>query len=210
MTLYYKYKRHNKRVLLIILLTLFFLLTYFFSQLSPTFIELSKNKIYATVSKIVSETVLQEVNEIDADSLVLYQYDNEGKITAVNANVVVMNILNSTISRLLTEKLNNIKDLYVKIPIGSIIVGNFFAGEGPLIPLKIHPINTVTTKYRTEFFSTGINQTIHKIFIQVNCSIDVLSWLSTQHEEISIEIPIAETIIIGNVPSTFLEMQTNN
>ena len=83
---------------------------------------------------------------------------------------------------------------------------NILAGIGPEIPIKIVPLSSFETEYRTEFTSSGINQTRHKVYIKVKCDVNVLSNISSDIQTIDIEIPIAETILIGNVPSTYFEL----
>lgn len=162
--------------------------------------------MYAIVFEILNQSIYDNLENIGNNSLIQYQYTNEGEINAVNANVVIMNKLNNEISTEIIQKLSALEDIYVEIPIGSIFGMNFISGIGPQIPIKIIPLNTFNTEYRTEFTSSGINQTRHKVYIKLHCDVNVLSNISAKIQTIDIEVPIAETIILGNVPSTYFEL----
>jgi len=206
MTLYYK-KRRRKIFLIFLIFSIFSSLFYFiFFQFSPLFYDLSTDKVYSIVFEMINQSIYENLDDIGNESLIQYQYNNAGEIQAVNANVVIMNKLNNEISTEIIQKLSTLENIYVKVPIGSIFGMNFLAGIGPEIPIKIVPLNSFETEYRTEFTSSGINQTRHKVYIKVNCDVNVLSNITSDIQTIDIEIPIAETILIGNVPSTYFEL----
>lgn len=210
MTLYYR--RRRRRIILFIILPLIitFLAIYFYSEISRNFVDLSQEKVYSACFNLINSVIADKISEIGTENIIEYKYDSNGSIIAVNANVVAMNILNTKIAEEIINKLSTLDKLYVKIPLGSFFSSNIFAAVGPDMPIRILPLSIVHTEYSTEFTSTGINQTQHKIFIKINCTVGVLSSLSNRTQEINIEIPIAETIIIGNVPQTFFQVQPQN
>jgi len=185
---------------------LVFLFFYFYFQVSSSFIDLSEDKIYSVCFNLINNIIANKITEIGSENIIEYKYDEVGNIIAVNANVVTMNILNASIAEEVINRISALDDIYVGIPLGSFFSSKLFPAMGPDIPVKIIPLSTVYTEYSTEFTSTGINQTQHKIFIKVNCSVKVLSALSNNTQDITMEIPIAETIIIGGVPNTYIEV----
>ena len=210
MTLYYKTRRRRIILFIILPLVITSLIIFFYSGISNNFIELSQEEVYSACFNLINSVISDKISEIGTENIIDYKYDNNGAIIAVNANVVAMNILNTKIAEEIVDKLSKLDNLYVKIPLGSFFSSNIFAAVGPDIPIRILPLSIVHTEYSTEFTSTGINQTQHKIFIKINCTVGVLSSLSSRTQEINIEIPIAETIIIGNVPQTFFQIPQQN
>ena len=206
MALYYRRKRRRILAFIVIPVFIIFLFLYFYFQVSSSFISLSEDKVYAVCFNLINSIISNEIVEIGTENIIEYKYDSNGNIIAVNANVATMNILNSTIAEEIVNGLSDLDNIYVDVPLGSFFSSHLFSAIGPNIPIKIIPLNTVYTDYTTEFTSTGINQTQHKIFIKVNCEVSVLSSLVTNTQEIIMEIPIAETIIIGGVPSTYIEL----
>ena len=55
----------------------------------------------------------------------------------------------------------------------------------------------------SELISSGINQTLHRMYLQVNCNVNLLTPFHTIGENISNQILIAEAIIVGTTPDTY-------
>ncbi|MNI76096.1 Sporulation protein YunB [compost metagenome] len=93
----------------------------------------------------------------------------------------------------------------IKIPIGYISKNVILSNLGPSVKVRMLPIGSVKTNYISEFESAGINQTRHKIYLEVETSIKVI--IATKSDEVQIKntIPVAETIIVGKVPTTNLD-----
>ncbi len=87
-----------------------------------------------------------------------------------------------------------------------------FSGFGPNIPIKLYTSGTVETKLRSEFESTGINQTIHRLYLDVACNVSILTPYDVINNNISNEVLLIENVIVGIVPSTYynLEGMDNN
>lgn len=209
MALYYRSRRRKIFFFIIFPLIIILILLYIFFQITPIFINLSEDKVYSVTFDIINNVIGNELEKIDTKNLVEYKYDSTGKIVAVNANISIMNHLNNKISEEVSKALLNVENIFIEIPLGSLMGSNFLSGVGPKLPVQIVLLNNVTTKYNTEFSSTGINQTIHRIFIDVNCNVGVLSSLVKNEQTVTVEIPIAETIIVGNVPTTYFDFYNN-
>ena len=205
MALYYRRRRKKFFFLIVFPLLLITTFLYILLQITPAFINLSEDKIYTLTFRTINEVIGKELEEIDTHNLIDYKYDTTGKIVAVNANISIMNKLNNKISQEISHKLDNLGTVLVDLPLGSFISNSFFSGIGPQIPVQIILLNNVSTEYHTEFSSTGINQTRHRIFINVTCNIGILSSLIKNEQEVKVQIPIAETIIVGNVPTTYFD-----
>lgn len=205
MALYYRRRRKKFFFFLIFPLLILIIILYIILKISPAFIKLSEDKIYELAFRTINEVISQELEKTDTKNLVDFKYDAEGKIVAVNANISTMNKLNNKISQEISKKLSASEHLIVEIPLGSFLSSHFLSGAGPKIPIQIILLNNVNTEYHTEFSSTGINQTRHRIFITVTCNIGILSSLIKNEQEVKVQIPIAETILVGNVPSTYFD-----
>ena len=207
MVWYYRRKRRRIMFFLVSPLLIILFITYVLFQLSHSFIQISEDKIHNLTFNLINEVVGNEMEKVNTNDLVEYKFDADGKIVAVNANVSIMNKLNNGISEELYKKLTSLKHIFIKLPLGSFLSSNFFSGVGPEIPVEIVLLNRVNTEYHTDFTSTGINQSRHRILISVTCDVGILSQLSNQKHTVTVEVPIAETIIIGNVPTTYLEFK---
>ena len=207
MVWYYRRKRRRIMFFLVFPLLIILSVTYVLFQLSHSFIQISEDKIHNLTFNLINEVVGNEMEKVNTNDLVEYKFDSDGKITAVNANVSIMNKLNNGISEELYKKITNLEHIFIKLPLGSFLSSNFFSGVGPEIPVEIVLLNRINTKYLTDFTSTGINQSRHRILINVTCDIGILSQLSNQTHTVNVEVPIAETIIVGNVPTTYFDFK---
>jgi len=91
------------------------------------------------------------------------------------------------------------------VPLGSLLSNQIFANFGPRLPVGILPVGTVEVNFRTQFDKAGINQTRHRIFLVVDGKIQIVAPLSSKIINVSTEVPIAENIIIGDVPNSYYD-----
>ncbi|MDD4797901.1 MAG: sporulation protein YunB, partial [Eubacteriales bacterium] len=92
------------------------------------------------------------------------------------------------------------------IPIGSVLGSQLLSGRGPLIYVRIIPVGSVITIFNTEFENAGINQTRYRIIMNADTSVRIVMPGGGQKVEISAEIPVAEAIIVGDVPGSFVQV----
>ena len=78
---------------------------------------------------------------------------------------------------------------------------------GPNIPIKISTSGTVITKVRSEFENAGINQTIHRIYLDVSCSVSLLTPYNVVEEKITNEVLLIENVVVGLIPSTYYNLE---
>lgn len=202
------YKRRKKRITLLFILLLFILAIYFWMyQLKSVFNTLSQAKVYAVSLQIINNVVNSKMNTIDYNELINYQKKENEEITIVNTNIVLMNQLANEISNEIIKELNALNSLYISIPLGSITGNELLSGSGPNFNVKFIPVSEVRTDFKTDFHSTGINQTKHKIFLNVFCDVEALSAFTSNTISIEVQIPILETVIIGGVPSTYYHFE---
>ena len=142
--------------------------------------------------------------------LVTLDRDENGSILALRANVIEMNRISSEISTLIQDKYSELEDIYIKIPIGNFTGNELLAGRGPRIVVKIMPVGTVNTEYKTEFISTGINQTRHRVFLEIKSKMTIVAPFTNKTVEVVNNVDVAETVLIGDVPDTFYNLQGIN
>ena len=201
------YKRKRRRFLfLIFLLFLLGIVILFYVRLRLIFITLSKNELLAVSQQIVNNVVTGKLDVLDT-ALLQFEKDENGEITFVNSNVLYMNKLANEISLDIYKEINNLDYLYVDIPLGSLLGSDILNSFGPDIEIKFIPVGDVKTEFKTDFSSSGINQTKHKVFLIIQCQIKALSILADTLTTTNLEIPIVETVIVGGVPNTYYHLE---
>jgi sporulation protein YunB len=96
----------------------------------------------------------------------------------------------------------------VSIPMGNVLGIDLFSGYGPNIKMKVVLLGTVETDLRSEFIAKGINQTLHRVYLQIDCPVQILSSYKTMEENISNQFLLAENVIVGQIPSTYYNLES--
>ena len=210
-----KIKSNNKnKILLFKIFVTILILTLLFgaliNKLMPSIKELSVSKAKSTATLICNNAILDKMKDINYSDLIECIYDENGNITMLKANTVKMNTLASNITNQIQYDLNDLNKTDITIPLGSLSNNQLFYGTGPDVTIKIMQTGSIDTKFSSELLSTGINQTIHRIYVEISCNIIILGPLTNVIGEFKNKIPIAETVIVGNVPSTFLKLDGLN
>ena len=78
---------------------------------------------------------------------------------------------------------------------------------GPSIPMKLSTTGTVETNVRSEFESKGINQTIHRLYLDVVCKVSILTPYNTIEDSITNQVVLIENVIVGLIPSTYYNLE---
>ena len=81
-----------------------------------------------------------------------------------------------------------------------------FHNIGPKVDIKMNQIGSITKNYESIFESAGINQTRHKIYLNIELKLNVVIPLRSEEVEIFCQIPISETIIVGKIPNTAIDL----
>ena len=95
----------------------------------------------------------------------------------------------------------------ILIPLGSISGNEVLSNLGPKIPIQINPTGVVTTEFRSEFEAAGINQTLHRIYLYTVCRINIITPYRILSNEVSSEVIVAESIIVGPVPDSYYNLE---
>lgn len=81
------------------------------------------------------------------------------------------------------------------------------AGRGPGVKIRISSIGNVETDLKSEFYSQGINQTLHRIYLQVKCEVSILTPFENITKDITNQVLLAENVIVGKIPSTYYNLE---
>ncbi|HHU22388.1 MAG TPA: sporulation protein YunB [Clostridiales bacterium] len=202
-------KRQRVLLRIIIIVILFIVITTpFSSYLRKMSGEMALFDARDLITKITNETINQKMAEgaYDYNYFVSLEKDNQGGITAITTNMSRINRLSSEILRDIIEATES-GDLLLKIPIGNLLGTHLLLGRGPKIPIKVVTLSSSHADFRNEFTSAGINHTKHQIILEVVVDIDVFMPWETMTTQIVNEILIAETIVVGDIPDTYLKVE---
>lgn len=191
---------------MILALIFFIVLKYAEVKIRPIISSMATSQARSLASRVVSEAIYEEIesDNITYDTLVSFEKDTAGSITALKTNIIMINKLKSRLAVVILNKLSNVDNLTLYIPVGNLINGEFLSGRGPKIEVRLLPVGSVTTDISNVFTDAGINQTRHQILLDVRVVISVIMPFSVESTDILTSICIAETVIVGTVPEMYL------
>ena len=201
--------RAFKLAVLVILMGLITYMAYLWVfRISPNLEAVSAIKTKSIVNRIVNETINEKFgNETSAGNLLITETDEEGSIEMVQSNTAAINNL---ISELLVELQDRYKNgeagTDIEVPIGSLIGSKILSQSGPTVELTIIPVAVSKIDFITEFESQGINQTKYKVYVVLSTEARVMAPFSMHHIEVESTILVAEAIILGKVPESFVQV----
>lgn len=185
-------------IILIIALTL--LIVTFYS-ISPSMVDYSREQLKTQTMLAVNDGLFSIADLMKSYSdFVTVVKDDNGQVIMLQANAVNINLLARLVEREVAVKLNKLSELGIKIPLGNLTNIPFFSGKGPVLNIKILPNPTVRCFFKSEFTDAGINQTLHRIYIEVNVSMSLLMPTYKTQIDNALQMLVAENLIIGDVP----------
>lgn len=200
-------RKRRWKLLLLILMGLIWSFLGLRSRLWPVVRSLARTQVTNTASDLINDAILEQImdGQIQYDRIVYFEKDLNGRITALKTNMAEVN-------RLKTETLNLINDEILAqdtenlgVSLGSLILPEFFSGKGPSIPVRILAIRNSDASFQSEFTEAGINQTLQKLRMDVIVDVTILVLGQTETFTVSSQMVVAETIIVGDVPATYLQ-----
>lgn len=148
--------------------------------------------------------------EFKYNEMIKIEKDNEGNIILVQSDTIKLNYIAAKLSTECNKELSDMNNATIKVPFGWLSDKSVFYNIGPKITIQIEPIGNINTNYESKFESAGINQTRHKIYLNVTAKLRLKLPLKNQDIEVSAQIPVSDTIIVGKIPNTTFGFPTNN
>ena len=199
-------KRRKPWILLLVLLSGLFLLgTLLRTQINPLTEELAVAKITDYASNVINEAVNTQITQgnIQYDDLVKLQTDASGNITALTTNMQEMNRLKTQLLKILDSDIYDVSGDEISVPLGNLTGIQLLSGRGPKIPVKIVAVSSSDANFQGEFSDAGINQTLHRIILNVSLDLIVLLPSGTITDHVSTDVCVAETVLLGPVPESY-------
>lgn len=203
-------RRHRGRVLAACLLLLAACLLFLRLTVGPLVQELAKAIVSNKASSIINEAVEAQLrsDDIDYDSIIYLEKDYNGAVTALKTNINEINRLKTEILSVIDTMLLELDVNEVGLPLGSLILPEFFSGTGPTLPVKVLSVSTSDADFHNEFAEAGINQTSHRIYMEVRITMTILTPVGTEAVTASSTVVVAETVIVGTVPGSYVDVKT--
>ena len=202
-------RRRSRRILLLVLALLLAGFVYLQVSVAPMVEELAKATVDNRASYIINEAIEAQLQseEIDYENIVFLEKDINGNITALKTNINEINRLKTQILSIIDTMLLDLDVNEIGLPLGSLFLPELFSGSGPKLPVKVVSISSSDANFRNDFSEAGINQTSHRIMMDVNITMTILTPVGTESVTVTSAVVVAETVIVGNVPNSYVRVE---
>jgi sporulation protein YunB len=213
--IYVRRNRINKKKVSVFLVVVLFIMLVLYSAL---FFLKTVRPILAAVSEaqanyMATKVINDSVNGIFTDSgityqdLVAFERDTAGNIKAVQSNMASVNELKATVSIAALEKIANLSEAGIEIPMGSLLGSDLLAGMGPRINVKLMPVGNIYVNFLSGFQEAGINQTKLEINLEVEANVMLLMPTIRKNSKVVTKLPVIQTVIVGDVPDSYTNVE---
>lgn len=198
----------RKKRLIALLLSMLLLLAGIFIfiniNLRPVLVGLSSARVQSVAARAMNDAILEILRDEEAgyDALVNV-YETNGKVYLLQANSSRLNTLAADCANAAQRRIAALGEQGVSIPLGTLSGVPLFAGTGPRITLRFTPAGAVHSSFESEFRSAGINQTLHRVNLRLTATVRVILPGESHTLTVEAEAPIAENIIVGDVPDAY-------
>ena len=192
----------------IIALVLLIICLVFFRQRYRGVIQnLAETQVKNTTSDLINDAIDKQIEDgnIQYDRIVYFEKDLNGRITALKTNMSEVNRLKTAILNIINDEILALDTSDLGIPIGSLFLPEILSGKGPDIPVEILSIRNSDASFTSDFTEAGINQTLQQLNMNITVDVAILVLGRTESFTVSSQVVVAETIIVGQVPETFLQ-----
>lgn len=176
---------------------------------APVLIQMSEARVRASAVKAMNDAVRAVlINPLKYTDLIKITQDANGKVLLLQADTLKMNDIATSTALLTQENITSAGKQGVGVPMGSLVGGELLSGRGPDIYARIIPVGAVTTSFESEFKNQGVNQTNHKIYLDVRSVVRIVVPTQSKEIEVSTKVLVTECIIVGEVPDSYVNVST--
>ncbi|MEL7568414.1 MAG: sporulation protein YunB [Dehalobacterium sp.] len=204
--------RKKRRKVLICFLFTFFLIFGFFIfleiNLRPTIIKVAEAKTQLVAIRIINEAVYRNIADVNYQDIIEIHKDNDNRIVLMMPDTVKINKLAANTVLDIEKELDELKSQGFSVPLGLITGSTLFSNTGPPINIGIIPAGIIDVDINDEFVEAGINQTKHRIYLNVKTQLQIVVPLMASIIDVSVQVPVTESIIVGPVPEWYMKFNS--
>lgn len=193
--------------MILIVILIFSLITYYYIEVNirPNLAAICEVQAKVIATRIINEIVRSELNKDSIkDEILVPSYDRGGRINMIRTDALVMNTISNSIAKNVQQKIVDLEQQEFSIPLFTALDSQLLAGKGPNLNFFILHQGSVLVDFITEFEESGINQTRYKIYITVEVDMRVISPVATKSTTVKNNVLIAEIVIVGEVPDSYM------
>lgn len=173
----------------------------------PIFIASCKSAACSKAVNITNEEIENVMNYYTYNDLMDIEKDANQKVTFMKYNTIMINQLVSQVTKNIQKRIDNAPTTMVYINYGSVSGITILKNFGPKFEIELESAGSINTQLKSEFQSVGVNQTIHKIYLEISTNIGILTPIGSYNKEVNSKVLLTEAIIVGEVPQTYYNLE---
>lgn len=178
-------------------------------KLRPVVRQYATSRVTYLATCIINDVITEELAEQEGASneLVSFEKNEGGDIVALKTDMMKINHLKSRITTRIAEKISQLDQSQISVPLGNIVASDLFSGRGPRIHVQLVPVGSAKAEFISAFTNAGINQTRHQIIIEVAATMSLVTAGTSASCTVQTQMSIAETVLIGRVPESYTYLE---
>lgn len=215
MEYYTKRKSHKYLIFILVIIVVFVLfntmLVFFDRRVMPAVIKIAEIMANSQTLDIINEESIKILNnDFNYDEMIKIEKDSEGNIILIQADTAKLNSIAAELSTNCNAAFKDMDKATIKVPLGWMSDRSIFYNLGPSIKVNIEPVGNISTSYESKFESAGINQTRHKIYLNISAKVRLKLPMNNDDIDVTTQIPVSDTIIVGKIPNTTIGFGENS
>lgn len=178
------------------------------AKLRPVVAEIAAAQAQNTMTAVIENAVTADLaaRQVGYSDLIVIQRDERGVITALTTDMAQMNLLRAELTSAILEALEEVNISNIQVPLGSLFDLEPLWAKGPALKARAMTVGTVRAEFDSQLTSAGVNQTLHRIWLEVDVPMTLLLPGGEVEASLHTRLCVAETVIVGKVPDTYLQL----
>ena len=176
------------------------------TRLRPVILEAARAQTKNTMTAVLEQAVRKDLAEraVSYADLIRIHRDSSGAISSLTTDMAALNLLRTELVDQVLVTLQGVDVSVVEIPLGTLVDSELVWARGPAIQAHAMWVGTVSAEFESQFSAAGVNQTLHRIWLEVSVPLTVLLPGGRVEVPVDTRLCITETVIVGKVPNTYL------
>lgn len=206
----------GKRVLAVLLCVIVAVTALFVAldvKVRPIIKEMAESEAESYCNLIISDAITEAMEQSTvrySDLVSVTPGSDTGTPGVLSANIAAINTLKAELTAVVQKKMDAYDKNVIELRMGTLLGSTLFTDRGPMVHVRIIPVSNVRSSISNQFTSAGINQTLHRIMMQIVVDVSVILPGYSTMTTVTTDFCIAETIIIGAVPQSYFEVKPNS
>ena len=181
---------------------------YFDMRVRPLIERIAEYQSRVAAVRIINDVILTELGsgEFDYNNIININTDTSGEVVSITSNMQTINRLKSRSSLLINDAVSVLEKMNIRVSLGTASGITFLYGRGPSLPVRVLPKSYANAQLISDFSSAGINQTLHRIYMEVEVDITAILPGYSKEMTVTTSFLVAETVIVGDIPHVYMQV----